>query len=183
MFRAALVLALLLALPAPAAERASRARVSADGVFSVRLVEEAPGQCRLEVSKESGPVWSLAQCVGLVDDLYFVSNDGERVWVMRPLAQKAPEPKVRTTRKKKSQVPGWARVPVATLYGREGQRLDEKYLTDFVAPRNMGEVRELSGHFKWLEGTLGIPGKGPRLMDAGHIEFESVGGKHHRLTF
>jgi hypothetical protein len=44
-------------------------------------------------------------------------------------------------------------------------------------------VRELRGHFKWLEGTLGIPGKGPRLGDDGVVEFEAVGGKKHRLTF
>jgi hypothetical protein len=183
MHRAALVLLLLLALPA-LGERASRSRVSANGVFSVRLVEEAPGKCRLEVSKESGPAWRLPGCVGAVDDYYFVSNDGERVWVLRPLAEKAPEPKrpVRS-RKKKSQVPGWARAPVATLYGREGGKLDEKLLTSLVSPKEMGEVRELRGHFKWLEGTLGIPGKGPRLTDDGHVEFEVVGGKHHRLSF
>jgi hypothetical protein len=119
----------------------------------------------------------------MVDDFFFVSNDGERVWVVRPLAEKAPQVKSKTSGKKKSQVPGWARSPVAALYGREGQKLDEKLLTEFVAPKDMSELRELSGHFKWLEGTLGIPGKGPRLTDDGHVEFEAVGGKHHRLTF
>ena len=185
MHRAALTLALLLTLPAAGAERVSRSRVSANGVYTVRLVQTEPGQCRLEVSKESGPVWSLPKCVGLVDDLFFVSNDGERVWVMRPLAEKAPEVKSKVSgrKKKKSQVPGWARAPVAALYGRDGQKLDEKLLTEFVAPKDMGELRELTGHFKWLEGTLGIPGKGPRLTDDGHVEFEAVGGKHHRLTF
>lgn len=186
MHRAALALALLLALPAVGAERASRARVSANGMYSVRMVEAAPGQCRLEVSKESGPEWTLSECVGTVDDLYFVSNDGERVWVIRPLAEKAPEVKSKASRKskkKKSKVPGWARVPVAALYDREGRKVEEKLLTAFVAAKDMGELRELKGHFKWLEGTLGIPGKGPRLTDAGHVEFETVGGKHHRLTF
>jgi hypothetical protein len=175
---------LLLTLPAAGAERTSRSRVSANGVYTVRLVQSEPGKCRLEVSKESGPVWSFSQCVGMVDDFFFVSNDGERVWVVRPLAEKAPQVKSKTSgKKKKSQVPGWARAPVAALYGRDGQKLDEKLLTEFVAPKDMSELRELSGHFKWLEGTLGIPGKGPRLMDDGHVEFEAVGGKHHRLTF
>ena len=184
MHRAALTLALLLTLPAAGAERTSRSRVSANGVYSVRLVQMEPGQCRLEVSKESGQVWSLPRCLGSPDDLYFVSNDGERVWVLHPLAAKAPEVKSKSSgKKKKSQVPGWARAPVASLYGRDGQKLDEKLLTEFVAPKDMGELRELSGHFKWLEGTLGIPGKGPRLTDDGHVEFEAVGGKHHRLTF
>jgi hypothetical protein len=41
----------------------------------------------------------------------------------------------------------------------------------------------MSQHLKWLEGLLGVPGKGPRLTDAGRIEFETVGGKTHKLTF
>jgi hypothetical protein len=186
MHRSALALVVLLSLPAAAAERESRARVSANGIFSVRLVEEAPGKCRLEMAKESGPAWKFDGCVGSVDDYYFASNDGERVWVLRPLAEKAPEPKQpvsRSKKKKKDAVPAWARAPVAALYGRDGTKLEEKRLTDFVSSKEIGEVRELKGHFKWLEGTLGIPGKGPRLTDDGHVEFESVGGKHHRLTF
>lgn len=184
MHRAALILVLLLALPA-LGQRESRSRVSANGVFSVRLVEEAPGKCRVEMAKESGPAWRFSGCVGTVDDYYFASNDGERVWVVRPLAEKAPEPRAAANRskKKKSKVPGWARAPVATLYGRDGGKLDEKLLTELVPSKDIGEVRELKGHFKWLEGTLGIPGKGPRLTDDGHVEFEVVGGKHHRLSF
>jgi hypothetical protein len=181
MHRAALALAVLLTLPAVGAESSSRARVSANGVYSVRMVQEGD-TCRLEVSKESGPVWTLSKCVGTADDAYFVSDNGERVWVLRPLVEKGPEPKGKAS-KKKSKVPAWARVPVATLYDRNGQRLDEKLLTDLVAPKDMGEVRELKGHFKWLEGTLGIPGQGPRLTDDGHVEFEPVGGKTHRLSF
>lgn len=183
MHRAALALAVLFTLPAVGAERTSRSKVSANGVYSVRMVQPDADTCRLEVSKESGPVWTLSKCVGTADDVYFVSDNGERVWVLRPLVEKGPEPKVKASKKPKSKVPAWARVPVATLYDRNGQRLDEKMLTDLVAPKDMGEVRELGKHFKWLEGTLGIPGKGPRLTDDGHVEFEPVGGKTHRLSF
>ncbi|WNG40790.1 hypothetical protein F0U61_49180 [Archangium violaceum] len=181
MLRSALIVMLLLvSLPALAAERASRTRVSANGTFSVRLVEKAPGQCTLEVSKESGPVWKLKECVGGVDDLYFVSNDGERVWVLYPLAPKGTK---KLPGKKFRKVPAWANTVVAVQYDRQGGRVQERSLLDFVGQRELPEVRQLGQHLKWLEGLLGVPGKGPRLTDAGHIEFETVGSKSHKLTF
>ncbi len=179
MLRSTLVLMLLLvALPALGQERSSRARVSANGTYSVRLVEET-GKCTLEVSKESGPVWTLKQCVGGVDDLYFVSNDGERVWVFFPLAPKGTK---KLPGKKYKKVPAWANTVVAEEYDRQG-RVQERRLLSFVGLREVSEVRELGQHLKWLEGVLGVPGKGPRLTDAGRIEFETVGGKTHQLTF
>ncbi len=179
MLRSALVLALLLALPASAEERSSRPRVSANGTFTVRLVALSAGRCKLEVSKESGPVWTLKQCVGGVDDLYFVSNDGERVWVFFPLAPKGTK---KLPGKKYKKVPAWANTVVAEEYDRQG-RVQERRLLNFVGVREVSEVRELGQHLKWLEGVLGVPGKGPRLTDAGRIEFETVGGKSHKLTF
>lgn len=180
MLRSTLLLMLsLVALPVLGQERSSRARVSANGTYSVRLVQQAPGKCTLEVSKESGPVWTLKQCVGGVDDLYFVSNDGARVWVLFPLA---PKGTVKLTGKQYKKVPAWANTVVAEEYGREG-RLQERRLMSFVSPREVSEVRELGQHLKWLEGVLGVPGKGPRLTDAGRIEFETVGNKSHQLTF
>jgi hypothetical protein len=188
MRRPALALALLLlALPALAEERKGRARVSANGLYSVRMVEEAPGRCRLEVSKESGPVWSLPQCVGARDDFYFVSNDGERVWVLWPLVEKGkeppPPPRKKGAKRRPKGPPAWAHVAVAAQYDSKGNRLQEKRLTELLSTRQLTEVRQLTHHFKWLEGTLGIPGKGPRLTDAGVVEFEPVGGSTHQLTF
>ncbi|MCP3099659.1 hypothetical protein LZ198_12350 [Myxococcus sp. K15C18031901] len=187
MRRAALALFLmLLSLPAHAEERKGRARVSANGLFSVRMVDLGPGQCRLEVSKESGPAWHLEQCLGTVDDIYFVSNDGERVWVLWPLVEKGKvkEVPVKKGKKKPKGPPGWAQdVLVAAQYGRDGQRILERRLTDVVAAKSLTEVRQMTHHLKWLEGTLGIPGKGPRLTDAGVVEFEPVGGETRRLMF
>jgi hypothetical protein len=178
--RSVLVLVVVLvALPAWA-ERTSRARVSANGTFSVVLVEKAPGQCELEVSRESGPIWTLERCVGGADDLYFVSNDGERVWVMYPLARKGTK---KLPGKKFKKVPAWANTVVAVEVDRQGGRVREKRLLDFVGPRELSEVRQMEKHLKWLEGVVGVPGKGPRLTDAGRIEFETVGGKSHQLTF
>jgi hypothetical protein len=178
--RCVLLLAWLLALPALGEGRSSRERVSANGIYSVRLVETAPRQCRLEVSKESGPVWSLQECVGTVDDLYFVSNDGQRVWVLKPLVEKG---RTRPSGKKNRKVPAWANTVVAELYEHPTGKVKERRLMEFVSGQTLMEVRQLTGHLKWLEGVLGVPGAGPRLTDAGRVEFETVGGKTHQLTF
>ena len=179
MLRSVLVVMLaLVALPAVGQERSSRSRVSGNGTYSVRLVEKA-GKCTLEVSRESGPVWTLKQCVGGVDDLYFVSNDGERVWVLFPLAPKGTK---KLPGKQYRKVPAWANTVVAEQYDRQG-RVQERRLLNFVGQRELSEVRQLGQHLKWLEGVLGVPGKGPRLTDAGRIEFETVGSRSHQLTF
>jgi hypothetical protein len=184
MRRTLLILIGLLALPALAQERASKARVSANGQFTIRLVEEGPGKCRVEMAQESGLAWQFAGCVGTVDDLFFASNDGERFWVLRPLVEKGSRAVVEKQGKKKITIPAWANVPVAALYDRNGQKLQEKRLQDFVrGTKALGEVRQMSAHFKWLEGTLGIPGKGPRLTDDEKVQFEAVGAKPYSLGF
>ena len=184
MRRTLLTFALLLALPGLAQERASKARVSANGMFSVRLVEEGKGKCRVEMLKESGPAWTFEGCVGTVDDLYFASNDGERFWLLRPLVEKGSHSVVEKQGKRKVRIPAWANAPVAAMYDRSGQKVQEKRLPDFLrGTRELGEVRQMQAHFKWLEGTLGIPGKGPRLTDDEKVEFEAVGAKTYRLTF
>jgi hypothetical protein len=184
MHRSLLTLVLLLAPPGLAQERASKARVSANGVFSVRLVEEAPGKCRVEMLRESGPAWQFAGCIGTVDDLYFASNDGERFWMLKPLVEKGSRSVVEKRGKKKVRIPAWANAEVAALYDRTGQKLKGMRLQSFlVLNRELGEVRQMKGHFKWLEGTLGIPGTGPRLTDDEKVEFEAVGAKTYRLSF
>jgi hypothetical protein len=182
MSRSTFVVLLLLALPGLGAERASRARVNSKGSFSVRLVEKDKHQCTLEMSRESGPVWSLEQCVGGVDDLYFASDDGERVWVLYPLAPKGTR---KLPGKKGKKLPEWSNTTVAVEYDRQGRRVQERSLLDFVGPKELSEVRQLGEHLKWLEGQLGVPGKGPRLTDDGRIEFETLGGgsKTHQLKF
>lgn len=181
-----LILSLMLlglALPALAAERASKARVSANGAFSVRLVETAPGECRVEMLQESGLAWQFAGCIGSVNDLYFASNDGERVWVLLPLVEKGKRAVVEKQGRRKVRVPAWANATVAALYNRSGEKLKVLRLPELVAAKQWGEVRQMHGHFKWLEGTLGIPGKGPRLTDDEKVEFEPVASKTQRLSF
>jgi hypothetical protein len=163
-----------------AAERTTRARVSGNGLYSVRMVDLGTGQCRLEMLKEDGALWTADVCVGTVDDLYFASNDGEKVWVLYPLVEKG---KPLPGKQKKGGGTSWARVMVAAQFGRDGWKLQERSLTELMTAKQLSEVRQLTHHLKWLEGTLGIPGKGPRLTDAGVLEFEPVGVKTQRLTF
>ena len=145
----------LFALPGLAAERASRPRVSANGDFTVRMVEQGAGQCVLEVTRDSGPVWTLKECVGGVDDLYYVSNDGERVWVLFPLAPKGTE---KLAGKPFKKVPEWANTRVAMELDRQGTRLQERRLLDFVPTHALPQVRQMTQHLKWLEGMVGVPG-------------------------
>ena len=180
MLRSVVLGMVLLALPGLAAERSSRERVSANGAFSVRFVERAPGQCSLEILKESGVVWKVDRCLGSVDDLYFVANNGERVWVLYPLAEKGTR---KLEGKQNKKVPVWANTRVAAAYDRHGSRVDERDLLDLVPVQALAEVRQMAQHLKWLEGVLGVPGKGPRLTDAGRIDFETVDGKSHQLSF
>ncbi len=181
MLRCVFLAVVLWALPGLAEERASRPRVSANHDFTVRMVVQGPGQCVLEVSSDSGPVWSLKQCVGTVDDLYFVSNDGERVWVLYPIV---PKGTVKLPGKQNKKIPAWANTGVAVEFDRQGSRYREKRLLDFVEPYLLPKVVQMSQHVKWLEGMLGVPGKSPRLTDAGNLEFETVGGgKTHQLKF
>jgi hypothetical protein len=184
MRHALLLLALLVALPGLAQERKSKARASANGLYYARLVEEAPGKCRVEMMKESTTAWQFRGCIGTVDDFYFASNDGERFWLLRPLVEKGSRRTVEKRGKRKVQVPAWANAVVAELYGRGGQKLQERRLQDFLlGSKELGEVRQMKGHFKWLEGTLGIPGTGPRVTDGAKVEFEAVGRKTYRLSF
>ncbi|MGA9524454.1 MAG: hypothetical protein WBV82_23565 [Myxococcaceae bacterium] len=176
------VVLLALALPAGAgAEEPKRSKttVSAKGDFSVRLVELGPKKCRLEVLKESIPWWHLERCVGTVDDLYFVSSDGARVWVVKTIPQKAS-----VRRATRMKYPAWTYVEVAALYGRDGSKLKSKQLNDFVKSRGgLDDVRQLERHFKWLEGVTGVPGKAPRLNDAGQVQLETVEPKSFKLEF
>jgi hypothetical protein len=178
------LLAFLLALALPAGAGASEPKrskttVSASGDYSVRLVELAPKKCRLEVLKENTPFWHLERCVGTVDDLYFVSKDGARVWVVETVPQKAP-----VRRAKRRKYPAWTYVEVAALYGRDGSKLKSRQLNDFVKSRDgLKDVRQLQRHFKWLEGVAGVPGKAPRLNAAGQVELETVEPKSFKLEF
>ncbi len=178
------LLAPLLALPLASAEaRSSAAHASSNGVWSIQLVETAPEKCRVEATRDSDPAWSVEQCVGTLDDLFFISNDGEHFWVLTVLPRTPPQPKANGN-KPKPLPPGqpFIRAVVATLYDRQGRVLAERTLHELMT-RRFDKLRDLGTHFLWLEGVAGISGTRPRITDANQVEFETVEPKTLRLDF
>lgn len=159
--------------------RRSKTGVSASGRYSVKLVEEGEGKCRLEVLKESAPHWQLDACIATVHDLYFVSDDGARVWVLETI----PEKGKRRPKRVKRRYPVWTYTSVARLYDRDGKVVRSKQLNDFVKKLGWQNVRQLKKHVKWLEGVAGVPGNPPRLNAEGLVEFDTVEPKTYRLAF
>jgi hypothetical protein len=178
-------LALLMVLPlwAHGAPRESSAHASSNGVWSIQMVESAPEQCRLEATRDADPAWTLERCVGTVQDLYFISDDGQRFWVLRVLPRTPPMPKSKGSNPK-SLAPGapFTAASVAALYDRQGNLLAERTLKDFLK-RRFDKLRDLDTHFCWLEGELGVPGRRPRITDTNQVEFETVEPKTFRLDF
>ncbi len=179
-------LAPLLALPAlvVAAPRQSSARASSNGVWSIQLVESAPEHCRVEATRDADPAWSLERCVGAVDDLFFISNDGEHFWVLTVLPRMPPPRPKPKAAKPQTPPPGepYVRAVVATLFDRQGRVLTERTLHDFMA-RRFDKLRDLDARFSWLEGVVGVPGRRPRITEANQVEFETVEPKQFRLDF
>ena len=179
-------LAPLLALPALvlAAPRQSSAHASSNGVWSIQLVESAPERCRVEATRDADPAWSLERCVATVDDLFFISNDGEHFWVLTVLPR-TPPPKPKQKGAKPQTPPAgepYIRAVVATLFDRQGRVLSERTLHDFMEHR-FDKLRDLDSRFSWLEGAVGVPGRRPRITEANQVEFETVEPKQYRLDF
>lgn len=176
-------LLLALAFPASAASRESRRSVSVNGAFRVQFFVDAPGNCRLEVRTDETVQWTVPECVGDTNDAFFVSQDGQRVWVLSTLPLQADgKPRYEGRGRMRRQVaPGWASTRVAVLYDREGQVLKSHRLSDFLKDGGYRKVRFLSKRFTWLEGVNGVPGKGPRLERDGSLAFETVDGVTHGL--
>ena len=172
-------LGFLAASPARAEERISRAGVSRNGRFAVRLVEEAKDRCRVEVLKEGSTAhWHLPRCVGTVDDLFFVSDDGERFWVLKTFPEKP------TTRDKRGRDQGWTSAVVAVLYDRRGNVVREVRLNEVVRTQaGLDNVRQFKKRFQWLGGVSGVPGNPPRLNAAGRVEFDTVEPRTHQFAF
>lgn len=143
------------------------------------MVEPEPGRCRLEASKDRDVAWTLERCVGTADDVYFISNDGQRFWVFRTLPDKPPP---RVKRKKKWFGKQWWEVPVVAEYDAKGTLVRSHPVSRFVPKHQRSEVKQLKLHFKWLEGVAGERGVAPRLNAQGQIEFETLAGKTHRIA-
>lgn len=161
----------------------SKTRVSANGVFGIRVLELKEDSCRVEAVREQEVAWTLEKCVGGADDLFFIADDGKRFWVVYPLPEIPPAPTSSHARRRKKPRPSELDAVVAAEYDAKGSPLQVKHLGDFMGEESVGDLRELGKHFKWLGGVLSVPGKPPRLNDAGEVEFETVSGQTYKLKF
>lgn len=146
-------------------------RTSADASRAIRLLRLPDGRCRVEALDAQQKVrWVLRRCVAALEDLLFISNRGNRFWVLRPLPSTPPGA-------------SWESAVVARLFDSKGRLLGSRRVRDLVPKQHREEVRHLGKHFKWLEGVLGVPGKGPRVNEKNQLEFETVGTNTVRLGF
>lgn len=187
-----LLLQLAVAARAAAEETAqSRARASSNAEYGIVMRVEGEGKCRIEVTRDTDVAWTLPRCLGTVDDVYFVSNSGERFWVLAALPKSLPHPPgsapvgeaQKRAAKKKPPFDAYGPVEVAVLYDRLGNVIAQKRLLDLLPRSADRKLRVLDRRFVWLEGVLGVPGKEPRVNDRNQVEFETVEPRTWRLDF
>lgn len=192
MVRNALPLVLLLGTPVAADDaRHSRASASSNAEYGIVLRDEGQGKCRVEVTRDTDPAWTLPRCVGGVDDLYFISDSGQRFWVLVTLPKSIPPPPGKTpvgeTQKKAARKSpphdAFGAVTVAVLYDRLGNVLAERKLGDLVSKTAYGKLRRYDRRFGWLEGINGVPGREPRVTEQNQVEFDTLEPKTRRLDF
>jgi hypothetical protein len=181
---------LLLASAAHAEARRSGGHASSNAEYGIVMREETPGRCRVEVTRDTDPLWTLPRCLGSVDDLYFVSDSGQRFWVLSAVPKKIPPSskaaKAARTRSVHDKPPAhdaYAEVVVAVLYDRLGNVLSERRLGEFLSPASYHKLRDLDRRFVWLEGVAGVPGHEPHVTDKNQVEFDTVERRTHRLGF
>ena len=167
----------------------SRGRASSNAEYGIVMRVEGEGKCRIEVTRDTDVAWTLPRCLGTVDDLYFVSNSGERFWVLAAIPKSVPVPpsvaveEKKPSSKKKPPFDQYGPVAVATLYDRFGNLVAQRKLQDLLGKNYQRRLRKLDRRFVWLEGVLGVPGKEPRVNDRNQVEFETVEPRTWRLGF
>lgn len=168
------------------AEKVSATKLSSNATWSIRMRVQDGAKCTVEVLQESEVRWALDACVGNADDLYFVSNSGERFWVLYTLPEEPNAPKKPTLRpSKKKQRPEalFIDVPVAREYDRTGKVLATRTVRDLVGPYGRNKVQQLGRHFKWLGGVNGVKGKAAHTNEHDQVELDTVEPKIHQLDF
>jgi hypothetical protein len=190
--RNALPLLLLLPTPAAAEEgRHSRSSASSNAEYGIVLREEGQGKCRVEATRDADPAWTLPRCVGGVDDLYFISDSGQRFWVLTTLPKSIPPPPGKTpvgesqkrAARKQPAHDAYGAVTVAVLYDRLGNVVAERTLGELMSKSAYRKLRLFDRRFAWLEGINGIPGREPRVTEHNQVEFDTVEPKRRTLDF
>jgi hypothetical protein len=156
--------------------RASKPRISSNGLYAIRRLDDGAGKCQVEVTKERQVAWVLEKCVGVVDDAFFVSDDGEAFWWLSTVPE-IPRRKGRVARDLARSV------VVATLFDKGGDAKKALRLSHFVSREESRHLRWLSGHVQWLKGVGRVPGKAPRVTEQNEVEFETVASKRQTLAF
>jgi len=151
--------------------------VSANQSYAIRFEKKADGRCKVVGLRETAQVWSIPKCLGTADDLFFISNKGDRFWVLKTLPSKGPDPK------KVPKNPAWHHQVVAREYDLHGEQVRQRKLSELMTPYERTKIHALSRHFKWMEGAVGMRGKSPRVNVANEVEFEVAGGKTVTLIF
>jgi hypothetical protein len=182
---AAVVSAWLAQASADVETKVGHTELSADGKRAIRFRQIGKGQCQLEALRGNTPDFVLNQCLGTIDDLYFISNDGSRFWVLFTLP---PKPKAAQHRPPQEvdapPIDDLQNTVVAILFDRRGNAIRSKRLSDIaVTKKDRAHVRQLQTHFEWLEGVAGVPGRRPRLNPKNQVELEMIGGKTYTLAF
>jgi len=143
----------------------------------------------VEATRDTDPAWTLPRCVGGVDDLYFISDSGQRFWVLFTLPKSIPAPPkpVSDSQKKKAKksppFDGYGPVKVAVLYDRLGNVLGERTLGELVPKSAYSKLRRYDRRFGWLEGLNGVPGREPRVTEHNQVEFDTVEPRTRQLDF
>jgi len=158
-----------------ATPKSSKSQSSATGVYSIKLNELEAGKCQVEVKEETKLAWQLDKCVGTTDDFYFVSDNGQRFWVIHAFPEKPASTKPESD--------AWLSVVVAVLYDPQGKALRLIRAREVVPAGARHRVRQLDKHFLWLKGVGGIPGQMPRVNDHNEVELEPVDSRPVHLKF
>jgi hypothetical protein len=170
--------------------KVSHTELSANGKFGIRLRQLGKGECQVEILRGNTPDFVLNKCVGTVDDLYFISNDGSRFWTLYVLPRKSRFEQTDPIKENDQPTDTWQNSDtwqdsvVAVLFNRHGQVIQSKRLADIVvSKKDRARIRQFHSHFQWLEGVSGIRGKPPRVNSQNKVALEIIGGKTYTLSF
>jgi hypothetical protein len=162
--------------------KSGKLHVSSNSEHTIQFFDHGNGRCEIEVTRNKLSHYKVEQCLGGVDDLFFVSDSGERFWVVKTLPETPEAPKKSAGRAMVRGTP-WTSTVVAQLFDRTGKQVQQRILTDMVTPREREEVQRLGRRFKWIEGVQGMRGRPPRVNDQNQVELETVGSRTVRLAF
>ena len=169
----------------------SRGRASSNAEYGIVMRVEGERKCRVEVTRDTDVAWTLPRCLGSVDDLYFVSNSGERFWVLAALPKSVPRPprlgscgrgpeeggdEETALRRLRSGGGGGALRPSGHRHrGAEDRRAPPE--------GRLREAEEAGPALRLARGSARRAGQGAPVNNRNQVEFETVEPRTWRLDF